>query len=97
MIAYLEEVRKLEKHFLGMGLEHIPHSENQEAEDITKRASRREPQLPGMFEERLFQPSVTPQACDDATLNEHLPPAPTTGAPDCGLPSGDRLLLMLVP
>ena len=28
MITYLEEVRKLEKRFLGMELEHIPHGEN---------------------------------------------------------------------
>jgi hypothetical protein len=97
MISYLEEVHKLEKRFLGMGLEHIPHNENQEADDITKRASRREPQLLGMFEERLFQPSVTPQAYDDAALGEQLPPAPNTGAPDCSLPSRDRLLLTLVP
>ena len=62
MIAYLEEVRKLEKRFLGMELEHVPRGENQEADDIAKRASKREPQLPGVFEERLFQPSTTPSA-----------------------------------
>jgi ribonuclease HI len=97
IIAYLEEVRKLKKRFLGVGLEHVPRSENQEADDIAKRASRHEPQLLGVFEERLFQPSVKPQACDDAPLDEQLPPVPTIGAPDCGLPSGDRLLLTLVP
>jgi probable phosphoglycerate mutase len=43
MIAYLEEVRKHEKLFLGMEMEYIPRSENQEADDIAKRASKREP------------------------------------------------------
>ena len=30
------------------------------------------------------------------SVSEELPPAPTSGAPSCGLPSGDRLLLTLV-
>jgi ribonuclease HI len=60
MIIYLEEVCKLEKHFLGMEMEYIPHSENQEADDIAKRASKHEQQLPGLFDERLFQPSAIP-------------------------------------
>ena len=30
MVAYLEEVRKLEKHFRGMELKHIPRGENYE-------------------------------------------------------------------
>ena len=42
MAAYLEEVRKLEKHFKGMELMHIPRKENSEADDIAKRASRSE-------------------------------------------------------
>jgi ribonuclease HI len=36
MIAYLEEVRKLEKRFLGMEMEYIPRSKNQEEDDIAK-------------------------------------------------------------
>ena len=30
MMVYLEEVRRMEKRFLGMGLEHIPRGENKE-------------------------------------------------------------------
>ena len=44
MTAYLKEVRRLEKHFKGMELKHIPRKENQEADDIARRASRREAQ-----------------------------------------------------
>ena len=51
MAAYLEEVRRLEKHFRGIELMHIPRKENQEADDIAKCASKRQAQLPGVFEE----------------------------------------------
>ena len=40
MEAYLEEVRKMEKRFLGLELQHVPRGMNKEADDITKRASR---------------------------------------------------------
>jgi len=58
MAAYLDEVRKLEKHFKGMELRHIPRRESQEADDIARRASRREAQQVGVFEERLTRASV---------------------------------------
>ena len=34
MAAYLEEVRKLENHFLDIGLHHIPRSKNKEADEL---------------------------------------------------------------
>ena len=43
MEAYLAEVRKMEKQFLGLELQYVPRATNQEADDITKRASRRLP------------------------------------------------------
>lgn len=58
MAAYLEEVRRLEKNFRGMELMHIPRKENQEADDIAKRASKRQAQLPGVFEERLVKANI---------------------------------------
>ena len=97
MAAYLEEVRRLEKRFLGMELQHVPRGDNKEADDIAKRASRREPQRPGVFEERLLRPSATPPAASADPPREELPPAPPSGAPDCGPPSGARLLLALEP
>ncbi|XP_073359949.1 uncharacterized protein [Aegilops tauschii subsp. strangulata] len=60
MAAYLEEVRKLKKHFLGIELQHIPRGANKESADIARWVSRREPQDPGVFEERLFTPSAAP-------------------------------------
>ena len=83
MAAYLKEVRRLEKHFKGMELMHIPRKENQEADDITERASKRQAQLPGVFEERLVKASIKqPQEAMPASADEALPPPPTVGAPD---------------
>lgn len=58
MEAYLAEVRRMEKQFWGLELQHVSRGTNQEADDIAKRASRRLPQEPGVFEERLFKPSA---------------------------------------
>ena len=37
MNAYLAEVRKMEKEFLGLELQHVPRGTNKEADDIAKR------------------------------------------------------------
>ncbi|KAM0887061.1 hypothetical protein ACQ4PT_029291 [Festuca glaucescens] len=95
MMAYLEEHRKMEKLFLGMELRHVPRGENQEADDIARRASHRLPQRPGVFEERLMKPSAAPLATSEEPLDEEPPPPPATGDPNCGPPSGDRIILAL--
>ncbi|XP_020171512.1 uncharacterized protein [Aegilops tauschii subsp. strangulata] len=97
MQAYLEEVRKIEKRFLGLELQYVPRGTNKEADDITKRVSRRLPQEPGVFEERLFKPSTAPPAAGPASPQEEFPPAPLSGAPACGPTSRARLLLALEP
>src|SRR3954467_12205020 len=43
MAANLEEVRNIEKRFLGMEIKHIARSENHEADGLARRASRRKP------------------------------------------------------
>jgi ribonuclease HI len=93
MAAYLEEHRKMEKRFQGLELRHIPRGENMEANEIAKRASHRLAQPAGVFEERLFKPSASPSSGSDPP--PALPPPPEQGAPDCGPPSGDRVLLAL--
>ena len=97
MEAYLTEVRKMEKQFLGPELQHVPRGTNKEADKITKRASRHLPQEPGVFEERLFKPSAAPPLSGSAQPQEELPQPPTSGAPSCGLTSEARLLLALEP
>ena len=47
--AYLVEVRNMEKQFLGLELQHVPHGTNKEADEIAKRVSRCLPQEPGVF------------------------------------------------
>ncbi|XP_073367865.1 uncharacterized protein [Aegilops tauschii subsp. strangulata] len=97
MAAYLEEVRKIQKRFLGLELQHVPRGTNKEADDIAKRASRREPQRAGVFEERLFRPSAAPPTTVMMLPREELPLAPLTGAPACVPTSGALLLLALTP
>ena len=97
MEAYLAEVRKMEKQFLGLELQHVPRGMDKKADDIAKRASKRQLQEPGVFEERLFKPSAAPPTAEPAPPQEELPPAPTSGAPACGPTSRARRLLALEP
>ena len=97
MEVYLVEVRKMERQFAGLELQHVPRSTNKEADNIAKRASKRQPQEPGVFEERLFKPSATPPLSSTTQPREELPQPPATGAPACGPTSGARLLLALEP
>jgi hypothetical protein len=94
MVAYLEEHRKMEKCFQGLELKHVPRGENVEADEIAKRASHRLAQPASVFEERLFKPSASPSTSESLPPST-LPPPPEQGAPDCGPPSGDRVLLAL--
>ena len=97
MEAYLAEVRRMEKQFWGLELQHVPRGTNQETDDIAKRASRRLPQESGVFEERLFKPSVTASLSSMAQPREELPQLPALGAPVCSPALGARLLLALEP
>ena len=72
MEAYLADVRKMEKQFSGLEL-HVPRGTNKEADNIAKGASRRLPQEPGVFEERLLKPSTSPSREGSAKPQEALP------------------------
>jgi hypothetical protein len=65
-----------------------------EADEIAKCASHRLAQPAGIFEERLFKPSTSPTLAS-SDPPPVLPPPLEQGAPDCGPPSGDRVLLAL--
>jgi ribonuclease HI len=93
MVAYLEEHRKMEKRFQGLELKHIPWGENVEADEIVKRLSS-----PGAASWCLQGP---PLQAIRFSINDRIRPSacPATatraGAPDCGPPLGDRVLLAL--
>ena len=87
----------MEKQFWGLELQHVPRGTNQEADDIAKRASRRLPQEPGVFEERPFNPTAMPSLSSAVQPQEELPRPPASGAPVCGPASGARLLLRMEP
>ena len=89
MEAYLAEVRKMEKQFSGLELQHVPRGTNKEADGITTRASKRQPQEPGVFEERLSKPPAPPLLSKIAHPREELPQPPATGAPACGPTKGN--------
>ena len=60
MEAYVDKVRKLEEHFDGLQMEHIPRAENIIADDLSKHAALKLPVEPGTFVLHLNQPTVTP-------------------------------------
>ena len=78
----------------GMHLVKIPRDDNHDADDLAKRASHRVFQRPGTFEERMSKPSAAPPILKDP-MEEDPPPPPPLGAPDCGPPTGDRVVLAL--
>ena len=73
MEAYLAEVRRMEKQFWGLEIQHVPRGTNREANDTAKRASRRLPQEPGVFEEGPSKPSATPSLSSTVQPREELP------------------------
>ena len=56
MEAYVEEVRKLEEHFDGLQIEHVPRAENCIADHLSKCAAQKLPMEPGTFVLYLAQP-----------------------------------------
>ena len=60
MEAYVDEVRKLEEHFDGLQMEHIPRAQNDIADRLSKCAALKLPVELGIFVLKLTQPSVTP-------------------------------------
>ena len=60
MEAYIDEVRKLEERFNGIQAEHVPRTENDITDYLSKRAALKLPMEPGTFVLQLTQPSVEP-------------------------------------
>jgi hypothetical protein len=58
LAAYLLHVRKLEKDFTALELQHVPRANNSMADDLSVRASTWEPVPEGVFERRLLRPTA---------------------------------------
>jgi hypothetical protein len=55
LVKYLAEVRKMERHFRGFTIEHLPRKNNSEADVLPKKAMP-----PDVFFEILTAPSTRP-------------------------------------
>jgi ribonuclease HI len=60
LAAYLLHVRKLEKDFTALELQHVPRADNSAADDLSVKASTWAPVLEGIFERRLLRPTAQP-------------------------------------
>jgi ribonuclease HI len=58
LVAYLLHVRKLEKDFTALELQHVPRADNSVADDLSVRASTWAPVPEGVFERRLLRPTT---------------------------------------
>ena len=86
MAAYLAEVRKLEKKFVGLEVRYIPRKDNCRADSLARLASSRSPCPPGTFVERISTPSiVSNEPRDEGMVNlgstGHSRTSPGTDAP----------------
>jgi ribonuclease HI len=60
LAAYLLHVRKLEKDFTALELQHVPRADNSAANELSTRASTWAPVPEGVFERRLLRPTALP-------------------------------------
>jgi ribonuclease HI len=60
LAAYLLHVRKLEKDFTALELQHVPRADNSVADQLSQRASTWAPALEGVFKRRLLRPTAQP-------------------------------------
>jgi ribonuclease HI len=60
LVAYLLHVRKLEKDFTALELQHVPRANNSAADELSTRASTWAPVPEGAFERWLLRPTTQP-------------------------------------
>jgi hypothetical protein len=75
MVAYQQEVRRLEEKFDGFELHHILRLDNEAADALAHLGSSRESPPLGVFAQDLFKPSIqleedTPSLAPGASLSE---------------------------
>jgi hypothetical protein len=87
MWAYVDEVRKLERRFDGLKLEHIPCRRNVIADELSHIAAKRLLVPMGIFVERLTKPSATPRVAVRTPATSSLGVFPATAACQGSAPS----------
>ena len=60
LATYLLHVRKLEKDFIALELQHVPRANNSIADELSTRASTWAPMPEGVFKRRLLRPTAQP-------------------------------------
>nr|AAT47106.1 putative polyprotein [Oryza sativa Japonica Group] len=70
MKRYLEAVRFMEKYFTGITVEHLPRSQNEEADALAKSAACGGPHSPGIFFEVLHAPSVSMDSSEVMAIDQ---------------------------
>nr|CAE76060.1 B1248C03.19 [Oryza sativa Japonica Group]CAE76067.1 B1340F09.5 [Oryza sativa Japonica Group] len=94
MDAYVRQVRRMERHFDGIELRHVPRRDNTVADELSRLASSRAQTPPGAFEERLAQPSARPDPLGEMDAPDR-PPRPVgvqASGPEGSAPSSLRLI-----
>ena len=89
MTGYCNVVRKLEKKFEGLELQHIPRVKNQAADDLAKIGSKREPIPSTVFLEHLHTPSVQ----EDPFTEEPPQPKSSTDSTEVEVPAMVDLIM----
>jgi ribonuclease HI len=69
LVKYLAEVRKMERHFRGFTIEHLPRKNNGEADELAKKPTIGEAMPPDVFFEILTAPSTRPDKQPLSTVN----------------------------
>jgi hypothetical protein len=88
MVAYRQDVRKLEEKIDGFKLHHILQQNNKAADALARLGSSHEPPPLGVFTHDLFKPSIhLEEDCLVPTLG--APPGKDIATPTSGTPSGE--------
>ncbi|XP_066162902.1 uncharacterized protein [Oryza sativa Japonica Group] len=97
MDAYVREVRRMERHFDGLELRHVPRRDNAVADELSRIASARAPLPPRTFEERLVQSSARfdPPRDPGATASAPTPDDPRASRPDGVNPDPPRQVVWM--
>nr|CAH68036.1 OSIGBa0139N19-OSIGBa0137L10.5 [Oryza sativa] len=98
MDAYVRQVRRMERHFDGIELRHVPRRDNTIADELSRLASSRAQTPPGAFEERLAQPSARPDPLGETDAPDR-PPRPVgvqASGPEGSAPRSLRLIAWIV-